>query len=411
MTMLKSINDMIAKLNGEVAATLKFAADEGREPTAEELTKNQAKLDEVKNLEAKAKEMKELNFSVDEKINTLKALNDAAEKREQAAKHFSKEVEGKPTTQQQILNGGTGAGEKPELTFSKELTAFAAGKEYEFAAITVAANQAFIPKGVEILAVRKNLNAFRRLLEVFGYTVTDLPYVQNIDISVLAFADGQDGTEHADSVDGTPTPVTLSLAPSLVTSTVVWFGAAITEGPSFDATKAIYPGLQRAVERREENKWFAALKTQAGSDASMIGKTTASTTAVTYDEFVEWRNSMGAAYNIDAAFIMSVGLKSALEKIKDTAGNPILVQGADGLARIDGKPVIISDAFEAPGAGKFSGAIISAEGIRIVDAGPTKMKRYEGESNHSESVGFEVVRYSDAKFVAAAVKLLKFAAS
>lgn len=409
--MLKNLNDMIAKLNGEVTATLKFAADEGREPTQAELDANQAKLDEVKSLEAKAAELKTLTFSVDEKITELKALTAASQKREAAEKHFSTEVEGKPTAQQKILNGGSGAGETPELTFSKELTAFAAGREYEFAAITVAANQAAIPKSVEFLAIRKNLNAFRRLLEVFGVPTTDLAHVQNIDITVLAFNDGQDGVEHDATVDGTPTPVTLSLAPKLVTSTVVWFSAAICEGPAFNAATGIYPHLQRAVERREEAKWFAALKTQANADASMIGKTTASTTAVTFDEFIEWRNSMGAAYNMDAAFVMSIGLKSALEKIKDTAGNPILVQGADGLARIDGKPVIISDAMESPGASKVSGALISAEGIRIVDAGDTKMKRYEGESAHSESIGFEVVRYSDAKFVAAAVKLLKFAAS
>ena len=153
----------------------------------------------------------------------------------------------------------------------------------------------------------------------------------------------------------------------------------------------------------------APKKTQAGSDATMIGKTTASATAITYDEFVDWRNSVGTAYNIDAAFIISIGLKGALEKIKDTAGNPILVNGTDGITRVDGKPVIVSDQFEVMTTGKYPGAIVSAEAIRILDAGPVKLKKYENESAHNEAIGFEVVRYSDAKFVAAGVKLLKMA--
>lgn len=291
--------------------------------------------------------------------------------------------------------------------FSRELSAFAAGKEYEFAAITVAANQAFIPKNVEMYAVRKNFNAFRRVLDVVGATPLELPTVQNLDVSVITFADGRDGVENGPATDETPVPVTLSLAPSMVTSGQVWFGAAIVEGSNFDATRTIYPGLNRAVERREENKWFLALKTQAAGDAAMIGTTLAVATAVTYDEFVAWRNSASVVYNTDSVFVMSMALKIALEKIKDTNGNPILVNGIDGISRIDGKPVVISDAFETLAAGKYPGAIISAEAIRILDAGPTKMKKFEGESGHSEGIGFEVVRYSDCKFIAAGVKLLK----
>ena len=75
-------------------------------------------------------------------------------------------------TGERILNGGNSL--SPERSFAAELSAFAAGREYEFAAITVAANQAFIPKSVEMLAVRKNLNAFRRLLDELGYSREDV---------------------------------------------------------------------------------------------------------------------------------------------------------------------------------------------------------------------------------------------
>lgn len=415
MTITETLQAAIDKLNGEVTATLKFAADESREPTADELAANQAKLDEAKALQTKLDEVKAAMDAADAKLAELKTLTTeidekTAETRKAAEQHFSREVEGKPNTTTQILNfSKDNANMTPELQFSKELSAFAAGKEYEFAAITVAGNTSFIPKAVELVAVRKNFNAFRRLLEETGYSTIDLSSVQNIDVNVIAFADGRDGVENGPDTDETPTPVTLSLAPTMVTSGQVWFGAAITEGPAFDAAKSIYPGLQRAVERREENKWFAALKTQAAGDASMIGKTTASTTAITYDEFVDWRNSVGTAYNVDAVFVISIQLKGALEKIKDTNGNPILVSGTDGITRIDGKPVIVSDAFETLATGKYPGAIISAEAVRIVDAGPTKLKKFEGESGHSEGVGFEIVRYSDAKFVPAGVKLLKMA--
>lgn len=81
--------------------------------------------------------------------------------------------------------------------------------------------------------------------------------------------------------------------------------------------------------------------------AAPIGKTTASSTAITYDEIIDLEASVDDAYTAGdrVGFMMNKGILTALRKLKDTTGQPILQLAQEANTARDmlhGRPVYIN---------------------------------------------------------------------
>lgn len=257
---------------------------------------------------------------------------------------------------------------------------------------------------------RKNTNVFRRAVVEAGYS--PITTTAMVTINVPVFDDSSNAgaaqSESATSQTVAEQTVTgITLSPTLYSSKGIWFSRTSVLAPGYDPLNSVLPQLFQRVEAARESALGADLVANA-----TVGKTTASTTAITYSEVLDWFHSLSVGYRSDRVYFLSDSLFRLIRGLVDDQHRPILVDTVErGAFSIDGRPVYITDSLEAVAAGKVVGVVASAEAIKIYDAGSPRVVRYENYPAKPDQVGFEVFANGDMGFATPAVKALKMAAS
>lgn len=156
---------------------------------------------------------------------------------------------------------------------------------------------------------------------------------------------------------------------------------------------------------------LAALSSSAG-----IGKTGASTTAITYADLVDLKHSVNRAYRANAKWMFNDLTEAAIRKLVDTTGQPIWTMGNiqnDSPDTILGKPYIINDDMASLGAGAVPvafGDFKKAYTIRMVKG--VGLRRLTEIYATSNEVGFVSFMRADGDLLDTnAAKLFKNATS
>lgn len=127
----------------------------------------------------------------------------------------------------------------------------------------------------------------------------------------------------------------------------------LLEDNAVDLAGMIGAILGERIARGENAKFTTG--TGAGQPQGIItgsssGKTTASATAITYDELIDLQHSVDPAYRTNAGWMMHDTVLAGIRKIKDTSGGSgagayIFQAGADGNVpdRLNGQPIYINN--------------------------------------------------------------------
>jgi len=161
--------------------------------------------------------------------------------------------------------------------------------------------------------------------------------------------------------------------------------------------------LYRRLDKSQESAWVGSIKTNA-----TVGKTTASPTTFTYAEWLAFEHSLPAAYRTDAGFILSDSAYQIARGLVDNNNRPILDLDPTNSfqATIHGKPVIVSDYFDAVAGSKVIGAFASGDALKVFDAGMKRIARYVLQPSFPDQTGFELFANGDFGFVAGGVRTL-----
>ena len=121
----------------------------------------------------------------------------------------------------------------------------------------------------------------------------------------------------------------------------------------------------------QENKLFAV---GTGTDepqgfvvGGTVAVTTASATAITYDELVDLDESLSPLYSKGSAYFMGSSTKAYIRKLKDGQNRPILQEYNNGLATLFGKQIIIVEDMDAIAATKKVIVVGNRAGYGIAD--------------------------------------------
>jgi HK97 family phage major capsid protein len=208
-----------------------------------------------------------------------------------------------------------------------------------------------------------------------------------------------------------PTVTGLTLGNDLYDSGTVWSSNTLLNSLDFDLLAYLQPMLEARIDAKQETAWFDDL------DAATVGKTTATTTGVTYAELLDWQHSIPVARRGDGVFFVSDGLMRALRGLVDANDNPIYQPSLrdDMPDTLLGWPIFITGDLATPAAGAVSGVAASAEALIIRDItgadGGKRIARYTNIPTHPDQFGLRMFANGDFAFVPGSVKTLKHAAS
>src|SRR4051812_43940766 len=108
------------------------------------------------------------------------------------------------------------------------------------------------------------------------------------------------------------------MSPTLYTSKQIWFSNTMVFANNFDVSSYAVPMLQARLEKSQESAWTTTALT------GTVGKTTATTTGITYAELLAWEHSLAAAYRSDAVFVLSDSAYRVLRGLVDDQHRPIM---------------------------------------------------------------------------------------
>jgi len=139
-----------------------------------------------------------------------------------------------------------------------------------------------------------------------------------------------------------------------------------------------------------------------------VGKTAASTTAITGDEVLDLIASLDEEYENNAVLMMNKNTRNVLRKLKDGNGQYLWVQGFTGNPdTFDGKPIRINKYMPDLGASNKPIAYGDFGYYHIKDRTVMTMKRLDEKYADTGHVGFRVDKRVDGKLVLAeAIKTL-----
>src|SRR5206468_3098903 len=139
----------------------------------------------------------------------------------------------------------------------------------------------------------------------------------------------------------------LLLNPTLYSSKQQWMSNTTVNAVDFDLFSYMLPMLQRRLDKAQESAWVGTIKT-----TGTVGLTTAATTVFTYAEWIAFEHSLAAAYRTDAGFLLADSAYQIVRSLVDDNNRPILDLDPTNnfQATIHGKPVIVSDYFDADAA-------------------------------------------------------------
>lgn len=264
------------------------------------------------------------------------------------------------------------------------------------------------------IAIKRMRNPIRAALAARGLQVIRTPGMEAMSIPVFddtaneASVIAQDSTSE-NNLD--PTVTGLTLGADLYDSGTVWSSNTLLNSLTYDLIAWLEPMLRARIEAKQMTAWFDDL------DAATVGKTTASTTGVTYGELLDWQHSIPASRRGDGVFFVSDGLMRAIRGLVDANDNPIYQvslrdEQPDTLL---GWPVFVTDDLAAPAAGAVSGVAASAESLIVRDVtggeGGVRIARYTNIPTHPDQFGLRMFANGDFAFQTGGVRTLKHAAA
>lgn len=394
---VKALREEFSKLHTDAETVITTAAKDKRELTAEEKeanTKRFARMDEIQSQVNDAKRLAE--YSV---------MNGAAELPAQpkGKAEFDSEQSGKMAFDKDAYKAAVNLFART----GDSSRAMQLAGAMNFTITSGTASGIYIPKEVaNPITIKRLPNAVREVLAVYGLQPITRTLTEAISLPVNddSANSGQQQNEAATSGTAVDPDASgsITLSPTLYSSKQQWISNTTVGAVDFDLFAWVLPMLDRRLDKTQESAWVTKLK------AAVVGKTTASPTAITYSEWLAFEHSLPAAYRTDGAFILSDSAYQAVRGLVDDNNRPILdLDPANQfMATIHGKPVIVSDYFDAIAATKIVGAFVSASALMVFDAGLKRIARYVTQPAYPDQTGFELFANGDFNFVGAGVRTL-----
>jgi HK97 family phage major capsid protein len=389
---LKTLREEFATLHGQSGAVLTLAATEKRELTADEKNANTARFSRMDSIQAQVNDAKRLaEFSV---------LNGEAElpvippgKAEFDAENPNTPITFDGQKFRSGLNFWARTGDPSKMKF-----AITSGTQ---SGIYIP-NEVFAP-----ITVNRLPNAIRQVLMKYGITPWTRALTESITIPVQDDSGNQGVAQSESATSGTAVDPSLTgslkLEPTLYSSKQQWLSNTTVNAVDFDLVGAMLPMLYRRLDKIQESTWVTKMISTA-TDAP----TPSGTISLGYQDILQWEHSLQAAYRSDAAFIVSDSAYQVLRGIVDNVNRPIfdLDPTNSFQGTLHGKPIIVSDYFDAMGAGNTVGAFVSASALQVFDAGQKRLARYILQPAYPDQTGFELFGNGDFGFVGAGVRTL-----
>lgn len=298
---------------------------------------------------------------------------------------------------------------KNEMSVLDAIKQFARTGKNDFALISSGNSGILMPKSVPGLStIRTYSNAFRQGFAALGVPTMLASSTENVSMPALndsanvANNDQEGATSGANADPAYSAEINLNLTE--YHSKAIFLSKKVVSAVDFDFTQFIYPKLINRIERQEQIDWVAAI-VAAGS--GNVGKTTASTTAVTLSELIDWDESLAASGDVPSFYLLSPTLKTAIRKLADTTNVPFF--GVEnGLTTLFGKPVFVCSALGALTTGQTVGARVTIDSV-IRDTTANEIVRYENIPQYPGQIGWEAISYSAFGFHSGSVKTLKMA--
>lgn len=282
------------------------------------------------------------------------------------------------------------------------------GKTDEFTIITTSGSSVLLPSiPTAPYITRKPKNAFRLALQAYGLIPITTVGTENVPVPIFDYSgvEGNSPAEGATSENtGDPTMTGVVLGSTLTSSKSTWLSNTTIAANSFDVLGFVSPVLANQVDHYQQATWAAAIV----ADSAIVGKTSASPTAVTYSEVLDWYYSLPVQYRDDAAFVISDGLSRALAGLVDSNNRPFFLTNLAGDIpnTLFGKPCFICDSFGTLAATNVVGAVFSASSFFIRDVSEKRLTRYVSVPSRPDQTGLELFVNGDAKYAPKAIKTL-----
>ncbi len=261
-----------------------------------------------------------------------------------------------------------------------------------------------------IVEAMKAFGGMRAVATVVGTaTGADLPIPTDNDTGVT----GEIITENSDHNDGDFTFGQVVLQSFLYSSKIVKVSRQLLQDSSVDLNAYIGRKLGMRLGRIQ-NTHFT---TGDGSSkprgvvvaATQGGATTASATAVAYDELVDLMHSVDPAYQPTAKWMMNFAALGVVRKLKDSANMPVWAPMTNGAPdQLLGRPYVINQDVASIAGSSKSILYGDFSNYHIRDAGGVILLRLEERYAEKLQVGFLAFMRSDGDLVDAGTNPVKY---
>jgi HK97 family phage major capsid protein len=269
----------------------------------------------------------------------------------------------------------------------------------------------FLPKQVGTPIAPPTVNAFRQAHVLNGVEPLETSTTAAFSIPVLDANAGSIVAENATTeTENFGASESINLTPKTFQSGSSWFSNQMLNANNFDFLQYVLPTLVQSKELAVEQAIASALIADAGITQTV---TAASTSAVSLDNLIDLEMRLPARFNFQKAILVGAAGFAAARKLKDTTGRLLLIQDPQkqGLASINGTPVIRCDFFEAFGASKVLGVIISLLGFRLRDVTVQNLETYQAIPSKPNQKGMNLFAYHGYGWAPSAVAKLVTPAS
>ena len=393
----KQLTDRFKEIKAEVEQLSDKAEGEGRKLSADEQRTYDEKLSKLDALEDAQKRRVEL---AKRKIATgdyRRGEDTVAKVNEEA--DAVRELDAKEQAQQ--FNAYLATGER-----SPELLSITSGTSGGVLVPTSVAN----PHVVKRLA-----NCIRVALAAYNYPTiqrTDyakmvLPVLDDTDNVALDAVEGVVNDNAAGAQDQEPDITGLQLdGTKFVRSQPAWF-TEISLGASFDVSAYVMPQLVKRIDLRQEQIWLAKMIAAVVAAGVRVVNTTA-IDAVSYNDILRLEHAVDVSYRASMSFIASDEFVLAARGLEGN-GRPLFedTPSKDWMSQMHGKPVLTSGNVSGFGANNTVALAVSAEALKVLDAGRMRMARYEKFPLRPDQVGMELFQNGDFDFIRNGVAILK----
>jgi HK97 family phage major capsid protein len=405
------LREEFSRLHGEAKTLIDGAIAGGRELTADEKTAN----------ENRFKRLKTIKDTLDEQLRFANLAIADAPTNGGGGVTRGREPQGRdefdrsdPDRQQFAQREGeTDAGflQRHRKLVNDFIRTGAIPAKLQFTLTTGSGSGVLLPtsvgKPVVIKAIRNTVRAALmarglKVIETDGMEAMSVPVFDDTANTADAIAENSTSENNKDpSVGG------LDLGATLYDSGTVWASNTLLNSQTFDLLAYLEPMLDARIEAAELAAWMVLLA------AATVGKTTSTTTGVTYGELLDWQHSIPLARRADGVFFVSDGLFRTLRGMVDDNDRPIYQESLrdDAPDRLLGWPLFPTTGLAAPAAGAVSGVAASAEALVVRDVKNRRIARYQNIPTHPDQFGIREFSNGDFKFVTSAVRTLKHAAS